>query len=491
MSQKRQTTNQTPGKRPCSFVAITFLLASWLVSPSLAHGAFEVRSAKLMDGAHLALRLDACATPGPLVQVREAGGEVRFSLDAIALELSCSEHVTLPTASAPGEGSWVQDWWVDQQRGVLVVVDRETRAPRVLSLLDGARLPLYPSVVSARLRDQALWPREQLRALDLAAAWTPLHSLKAIHGVVHDADRPPVVRLRGAALLRAFGDDSGIPYVLDMTAPPPTLSGMRPRSDLTFADLGGLASRTGGGVLCDRPPPAGHERPHDADAARQYAIQLLPTVLGFSSVPRLRALVQRGDPLDRVAVRSALMCLSLRLPDDDPRAASIEAAAQWTGGGATLMTEAPSLRELEASAGSPDRYVAAQALRSLLARDDGTESALRRLLVRGTPHDGLVALYFATHPSVHAVQPLVDALHRHPDKSRAAELLVMALRASVPDDERDTLVATNGASPSRWKAWAADRTQRRRARVDPLTLLASLLPLLALMFVTRPGRDES
>lgn len=491
MTQRRQTAKQTPGRTPWSFVCPALVLTPLLLLPSLAQGALEVRAADLKDGAQLALRLDACATPGPLVQVREEGGAVRISLDAADLELACTEHVALPTASAPGEGSWVQDWWVDEEHGVLVLVDRGTRAPRVISLLDASRSSLPSPVMKTRLRDTTLWPREQLRALDLAAAWTPLDSIEAIREVVHDERRPSVVRLRAAALLSAFGDATGTPYVIEKASPPPTLSGMRPRAGLTGADLGDLAVHIGGGVLCDRPPPAARERPDDAGAARQYAIQLLPTVLGFSSASHLRALVKRGDPLDRLAVRSALMCLSLRLPDDDPRAAEIEAVARWTGGGAGLTTDGPSLRELEASAGSPDRYVAGQAIRSLLARDDGTEAALQRLLARGTPHDGLVALYFATHPSEHVVQTLLDALHRHPDKSRAADLLVMALRASVPQGERDTLVAANGASPTRWKAWAAQRAQQRRTRLDPVTLLTSLLPLLVLMVMTRPLREAS
>ena len=293
-----------------------------------------------------------------------------------------------------------------------------------------------------------------------------------------------MVRLRSAALLSAVGDDAGVSYVLAQAAPPDAVSGMRPRSRLTGADLGELAARTGGGLLCDRPPPAGREQPDDELAARQYAIQLLPKLLGFSAVPHLRALVRAGDPMDRVAVRSALMCLSLVLPDDDPRAHRLAEVARWTGGGAGLSIDGPSLRELEASAGSPDRYVAGQAIRSLLARAGTTESALLRLLDRGTPHDGLVALYFATHPSERAVEPLLAALRRHPDKSRAADLLVMALRASVADDERDALVAANGASPARWKAWARQRERDRRSSPDPWSLLTSLFPLAVLVTVT-------
>ncbi|MCO4773642.1 MAG: hypothetical protein KDA24_26655, partial [Deltaproteobacteria bacterium] len=195
-----------------------------------------------------------------------------------------------------------------------------------------------------------------------------------------------------------------------------------------------------------------------------------------------------GDPLDRVAVRTAMLCLSLELPGDDPRARRLAEVARWTGTGAGLRFDGPSLHELEATAGSPDRYLAGQAIRSLLARDDGTESALLRLLARGTPHDGLVALYFATHPSEGAVEPLLSALMRHPDKSRAADLLVMALRACVPDAQRDALVAANGASPARWKDWARHRAEERRATLDPFSLLVSLLPLAVLIGLTSRRR---
>jgi|GEM_PF-4316634 len=461
-------------------------LALLLASP--AEAALEVRSAELPAQAQLTLRLDACATPGPLVQVREADGSVRLSLHAADLEITCAEHSPFPSAATPGEGSWVQDWWVNPGLNELVLVHRETGAPRVISLRTGDRVPFDAMLVGDRLRDDTLWPREQLRALDLAAAWSPIDSVGAIRGVLGDRARPPVVRLRAAALLSAFGDDAGRTYLLAKATAYRGLSGLRPRSGVTGADLGELASRTGGGLLCDRPPPAAQDNPDDPIAARQYAIQLLPSVMGFSAVPHLRALVRGGDPLDRIAVRTALLCLALRLPDDDPRAQRIANVARWTGGGAGLSIDGPSLRELEASAGSPDRYVAGQAIRSLLARDDGTEGALLRLLARGTPHDGLVALYFATHPSERAVEPLLGALHRHPNKSRAAELLVMALRACVPSAERDALVAAHGASPARWKQWAARRAEARRARIDPVNLLTSLLPLALLMAMSAVPR---
>jgi len=458
---------------------------SALLVPGSARGAMELRDAPLPHGAQVLLRLDACATPGPLVQVREADGAVRVSLSAADLELDCDRDGSLPSATAPGEGSWVQDWWVDVEREALVVVDRRTRAPRQISLTNGERARLSASVMKARLRDADLWPREQLRALDLAAAWTPLDSMPAMHAVLADRSRPAVVRLRAAALLSAFGSEAGHEYVVAQAAPKSALSGMRPRARVTGADLGELAARTGGGLLCDRPPPQGRERPDDPAAARQYAIQLLPSVLDFGAVPHLRELVRSGEPLDRMAVRTALLCLALRLPDDDPRAQRLEDVARITGGGVGLTFDGPSLRELEASAGSPDRYVAAQAIRDLLARDDATESALKRLLARGTSQDGLVALYFATHPTEAAVEPLIDALFRHPDKSRAASLLVMALRACLPEDGRDALVAANGTNPARWKAWARERAQQRRERVDPVTLFTALLPLLVMLGVRR------
>ena len=476
----------TRRRAPGYGTAPALLLA--LLLPSTAHASLELRAADLADGARLTLRLDACATPGPLLQVREADGAVRVSLDAEDLDLTCTFRSLLPSADSPGEGSWVQDWWVDEQAGIVVLVDRRTRAPRVVSLQTGERGRLSAEVMEERLANEDLWPRQQLRALDLAAAWTPLQSLGAMRSVLGDPRRPPVVRLRAAALMSAYGDDSGKRYVLALASPAHQVSGLRPRSQITGADLGQVHYRSGGGLLCDRPPPASHERPDDAAAARQYAIQLLPTVLGFEAVPQLRDLVQSNDPVDRVAVRTALMCLSLKLPGDDPRAARLAEVARWTGGGAGLTIDGPSLRELEASAGSPDRYIAGQAIRSLLARDGGTEDALLRLLQRGTPHDGLIALHFATHPSERAVEPLLAALDRHSDKSRAASLLVMALRASVSDEERDALAAANGASPSRWKAWARQRALERRERLDPLALLVSLLPLGVLIGVTSGSR---
>lgn len=454
-----------------------------LLAAGSAFAQMELRSVGLPDGARLSLRLDACATAGPLMQVREADGAVRISLTAADLELPCADsHSVLPSAVAPGVGSWVRDWWVDEPRDAFVLVSRATGAPHAHSLQTGERVPLDPETVVARLHDATLWPREQLRALDLAAAWLPIEELPALRRVARDAGRPPVVRLRAAALLQAFGDGAGRALILQWAEPRPKVSGLRARADLTDADLGELQTRAGSTMRCDRPPPWAQEQPDDAEAARQYAIQLLPAILNLQSVRPLRALVRTSDPLDRLAVRTALLCLAWRQAPDDPRAEQLERAARWTGGGAGLRTDGPSLREIEASASSPDPYVAGIAIRQLLEQDGGTRSSMLRLLRRGTAQDRLVALYFATHPDPEAVDPLVEALARHDAKSRTAELIALALRASVPETDRDALIARNGVSPARWQEWGAQRKPTRSNSLHPLSLGAALLPLVALLW---------
>ena len=467
--------------RTAALAAISLTLLGF-ATPAAAQ--MELRAVDLPDGARLSLRLDACATAGPLLQVREADDSVRVSLTAADLELPCAdEHPLLRSAVAPGVGSWLTDWWVDHAHGVVVLVSRATGAPHAHSLATGERRPLDPDTIVGRLRDKRLWPREQLRALDLAAAWLPIERLPVLRGVVRDSDRPRAVRLRAAALLQAFGDSTGRELIERWSAPRPSLSGLRARADLTGADLGEIQTRAGSTMRCDRPPPWAQEHPDDPEAARQYAIQLLPGMLSEESVSPLRALLRTGDPLDRLAVRTALLCLAWRQAPDAPWAEQLERAARFTGGGAGLRTDGPSLRELEASASSPDPYVAAGAIRALLETDGGTKSAMMRLLRRGTEHDGLVALYFARHPEGAAVDPLLEALARHDAKSQTAARLALALRASVPEHERDALIAQNGNNPERWQEWAASR-RPERSRLDPRSLAVALLPLIVLLWST-------
>ena len=100
----------------------------WGAAPAFAQ--MELRSVDLPDGARLSLRLDACGTAGPLLQVREADGAVRLSLNAGDLELACADELpVLPSAVHPGVGSWVRDWWVDEPRDAFVLVSRQTGAP--------------------------------------------------------------------------------------------------------------------------------------------------------------------------------------------------------------------------------------------------------------------------------------------------------------------------------------------------------------------------
>ncbi len=464
---------------------MALLLAGCSLFAETALAEMELRAVDLPDGARLSLRLDACATAGPLLQVREADGAVRISLSASDLELPCAEHPDiLSSAVAPGVGSWVTDWWVDEPRDAFVLVSRATGAPHAHSLRSGERISLAPETIVARLHDATLWPREQLRALDLAAAWLPIEELPALRRVVRDETRPPVVRLRASALLEAFGDDAGRALILSWAEPRPQVSGRRAPANLTRADLGELHTRAGSTMRCDRPPPWAQEQPDDVEAARQYAIQLLPAALNLKSVPPLRALVRTGDPLDRLAVRTALLCLAWRQSPDDPRAERLERAARWTGGRAGLRTDGPSLREIEASAGSPDPYVAGIAIRQLLEQDGGTRSAMLRLLQRGTEQDRLVAEYFAAHPGAEAVTPLVDALARHDAKSQTAALLMRALRASIPEAERDAVFARNGTNPSRWQEWGAQRKPTRSNGLNPLSLTAALLPLVVMLWTT-------
>jgi len=59
-----------------------------------------------------------------------------------------------------------------------------------------------------------------------------------------------------------------------------------------------------------------------------------------------------------------------------------------------------------------------------------------------------------------------------------------ALRASIPEAERDAVFARNGTNPSRWQEWGAQRKPTRSNGLNPLSLTAALLPLVVMLWTT-------
>ena len=333
----------------------------------------ELRAADLADGGRPTLRLDACATLGPLLQVRE-GGRRR----AVSGRGGPRPHPHLPepasSADSPGEGSWVQDWWVDEEAGVVVLVDRRTRA--LASLLQtGERGRLSAEVMEERLNEH-LWPRQQLRPSTRPRPDPAASARRSVLGT----SLPPVCSSASGGSMSAYGDDSGKRYV--STAGPARRSGP--------PAVAGHWRRPGAGPLRRRRPCATglhrpcHERPHDAAAARQYAIRPSPRSPASRRYPNYETVCCRpGGPR-----RSAPLRCAVPKPKDDPRAARLAEVARWTGvaPAPTTMAHRP---ESSRRAWLPDRYIAGEAIRTLLARDGA--SRMRCSDSAGTPHDGLVA----------------------------------------------------------------------------------------------------
>ena len=83
-------------------VALLTVFVVPVVNPLGAQAAFELRYAPLPGGATLALRLDACATVGPLVQVRHHDDRLRFSLAPEDLGLACAAPTSGVGSAAEG-----------------------------------------------------------------------------------------------------------------------------------------------------------------------------------------------------------------------------------------------------------------------------------------------------------------------------------------------------------------------------------------------------
>ena len=266
---------------------------------------FSPAAVAVAGDAFVALAGRTGAADGPVVAVVGRGGEARALLtlgDLVGPE--AADGFWRPEQD---QVSWRVDWWLADGR--LIVVPDRPGQPVAISLSDGLVENPQSDLFVQRMLESDLWFGRRLRALELAAASPRTATFdRALRGMVAEQSAPLVLRLRAAALLAEVGDPAGRSLVL-LTARSPAASGNR-RVSTDHQLVLPVPSEP-----CDRPPGAALHLPYDEEAARSYAIRLLPALLGPDSVPLLRRLLGSGEEQDRRDAALALGCLAQSHPD--------------------------------------------------------------------------------------------------------------------------------------------------------------------------------
>ena len=245
------------------------------------------------------------AADGAVVFVVGRGGEARARLSL--LDLVGPEAADGFWRPERGQVAWRVDWWLADDR--LILVPDTPGQPVAISLRDGLVENPGSELFVERMLEPDLWFGRRLRALELAAAVPRTATFdRALRRVVSEQSAPLVLRLRAAALLAEVGDPAGRSLVL-LTARSPAASGsMRVVTEHQLVLP--VPSEP-----CERPPGTALHLPYDEEAARSYAIRLLPALLGRDSVPLLRRLLGSGEEQDRRDAALALGCLAQEHPD--------------------------------------------------------------------------------------------------------------------------------------------------------------------------------
>lgn len=266
--------------------------------------AFAPDAVAVTDDGFVALAGRAVDEGGAVVEVRGLRGERRALVTLSDLVGDAAEGFWRP---GDHEVAWRVDWWLAGPR--LIVVPDAPGQPVAISVADGLIENPEPQVFVDRLLRSDLWFGRRLRALELAVAGPRTATLdRALRLVVAEQTAPLVLRLRAAALLADVGDPAGRSLVL-LTARSPAASGSsRVHSDHQLV-LPVPAEP------CDEPPGFALHLPYDEEAARSYAIRLLPALLKADSVPLLRRLLGSGEERDRRDAALALGCLAQTHPD--------------------------------------------------------------------------------------------------------------------------------------------------------------------------------
>jgi hypothetical protein len=302
-------------------------------------------------------------------------------------------------AKFPRDGAdvwWFEAWWVDEERGMVVLCADGDRLGEV-SLADGKIRKADPGVLLARA---AAGPAEdRVACMEIAARVLPEGVEALARRIAADEKEPLALRIRAAVALRRKGGE--FPY------------------EPLFRRAAAL-----------------REDPE----ARAYAARTLGEVLGETAIPLLREIL-RGEA--DLAWRPAMASLTELGPKAVPvlvemlaeKGQSLDyrgAAANVLG---TLKAEAglPALWKA-AQEFDPERdefhFVAGTALESIMAIGPADlRERLLGILGKGTPLDGRVAQWLEKNPGKDAVPALRSALDRWGKFTWERKRLEAALKA--------------------------------------------------------------
>lgn len=318
---------------------------------------------------------------------------------------------------------WFQAWWVDEERGRIVLAVQGDRFGEV-DLADGKVRASDAAVLRTRLREGP--EGDRLEAWDLAARLRPAGSAEDAAPVAADPAEPPGIRLRAALLLRREGLPSPAERLFREAAP---------RS--APLELRTFAWRWLGEVLGEGAIPLLREalRGEDDGAWREAMAGFAD--VGEAAVPTLLAMLgEKDQPLD------------------------------YRGGAAGALAAIGSAKALDAlwrAAGEFDpaadefHFVPGSALEAAIAlRPADLRGRLLEMLAKGTPLDGKVAGWFAENPGADAVGPLLAMAERWERFTWERKRALAALRACTGKDA--------GEDPKAWRALVEGAAPGERPR---------------------------
>jgi hypothetical protein len=295
-----------------------------------------------------------------------------------------------------GDVWWWQAWWVDEARGVVVLVAAGDLFVEV-ALSDGKPRRTDASVLLTRVL--AGTEEERVAALDLAVRLLPEGIVDLARRAAADEAAPLAVRVRAALALRRKGVES------------------------PAATLFRAATARG-----------------QPSAARTFAVRHLAEVLGEEALPLLRD-VMRGEADDawHPAMEAFAELGDKAVPALVKMLGEMDQSRDYRGGAAHVLgalraeTALPALWKAALAIEMDEddvHFVPGAAMDAILEIGPADlRPRLLELLEKGSPHDARIAQWLEAHPGKDAAPALRAALPRWPEFSWERKRIAAALKA--------------------------------------------------------------